>query len=508
MYDKLRKYAGLKAVLIVGLVWGVLHTAIRLFAGARLALDDGKENIFTQSFQFGYLPDNPPLFEWVLGTVQHLTGPNLFSFLILKYGLLIASLGFAYLAAIRLLRDQLWASLAAISLIALYQIGWNYDQVFTHSLMVTVFSTAAIWGFVKLVQDRTTAAYLIFAVIVGLGSISKYNFSGLIAAVFVSALLSKETRSVILDLRFALVPLAMIICLAGPLIYLREHAGLYEMYFNGKLGISQAPHLERAAEGIGSLIVAFISFYLPLILFVAILLPKVFSRKLEASDDVDSIALTCLGRSALIVLVAMIIGVATVGASTVSERYMIPLLLPSYFWIFGRMKSAADTPSKAVRWSLAMVALFAVLVGLRFTELAVADEPFCDRCPRWQPYEQMTSRLKEIVGDQDAVLVAYENDTAGNLRAAFPNLSVRSLLLPYYKPPLNSETPACHLIWSEDVAGAPIVELFKAQTSAQGTEIVTADWAHPFKSDWHQTSWGISPISQNSSFYREFCISR
>lgn len=507
MFQRLERSAGLTAVVVFGLVWSALHTVIRLFAGTRLALDDGKENIFTQSFQFGYLPDNPPLFEWVLGIIQHVTGPNLFSFLILKYVLFIISLVFAYLTAKRLLRDTVWASLTALSLIMLYQIGWNYDQVFTHSLMVTVFSTAAIWAFVKLVQDRTLLAYVIFAGIVGLGSLSKYNFSGLIAALFVSALLSKETRRVILDLRFVLTPIAILVCLAAPLLYLREHAGFYEMYLNGKLGLTKAPHIERVGEGLVSLLVAFLSFYLPLALFVGALFPKAFSRKLPPAEKVDQSTLNCLGRSAVIVMVGMIIGVAAVGVSAVSERYMIPLLLPSFFWLGGRLKSAAHKPGASAKWVMALSATFLVIVGLRFTELAVANEPFCDRCPRWEPYDQMTDRVEDILGDQDAVLVAYENDTAGNLRSAFPDLSVRSLLLPFYRPPLHSEQPPCYFIWSAEVARAPVVDVFRPYAEAPGTEIVEADWQHPFKESWHQTRWGISPVDQQSSFYRDYCVS-
>lgn len=507
MSEMLRRIAGLRAIVCFAILWGVSHSLIRLFAGTRLALDDGKENIFTQSFQWGYLPDNPPLFEWTLSALQQVSGPNLFSFLILKYTLFMGICVFAYLAAERLLKSKVWAFLSAISLIMLFQIGWNYDQVFTHSLMVTAFSAAFIWAFVRLVQDRSFNAYLIFALVAGLGSLSKYNFSGLVLAVIVSALLSRTTRSIIFDWRTLFTPLAIVACLAGPLLYLQGHAELYQMYLSGKLGLTEAPHIERVGEGLLSLIVAFISFYLPLLLFLAVILPRVFSRKLVPSETSDRETLACLGRTALIVMASMAIGVIVFGISAISERYMIPLLLPSFFWLCGRMKAASGLKDKTGLWIFAVASVFVVILGLRFTELAVADDPFCDRCRRWEPFEKINAAVAETIGNQDAILIAYESDTAGNLRAAFPDLTVRSLLLPYYRPPLKTENPPCYFIWSEEVAGAPVIGAFKPLTEAQGTKIYTFDWEHPFKSSWHQTSWGVSPVRQDTPFYRDYCTS-
>ncbi|MEZ5917693.1 MAG: hypothetical protein R3C40_09060 [Parvularculaceae bacterium] len=41
--------------------------------------------MLTQSWRGGYLPENPPLFEWMLIAVQGLAGPALAGFLVVKY---------------------------------------------------------------------------------------------------------------------------------------------------------------------------------------------------------------------------------------------------------------------------------------------------------------------------------------------------------------------------------------------------------------------------------------
>ena len=71
----------------------------------------------------------PPLYEWMLWSVQRVTGPTLPSFLLFKYGLLTATFGFLYLVAKRIFTDQRWAAtLAALSPLMLYQIGWNLHE--------------------------------------------------------------------------------------------------------------------------------------------------------------------------------------------------------------------------------------------------------------------------------------------------------------------------------------------------------------------------------------------
>lgn len=104
-------WASLPGVLAITALWGAANAVVRLFAGTRLAFDDGKVNLFTQTFQWGYLPDNPPLYEWTLSLVQLVTGPTLVSLLIAKYGLLLVTAGFTYLSARRILGSETWAAM-------------------------------------------------------------------------------------------------------------------------------------------------------------------------------------------------------------------------------------------------------------------------------------------------------------------------------------------------------------------------------------------------------------
>ena len=61
----------------------------------------------------------------MLWSVQQFTGPNLLSFLLIKYARLSATFAFLYLSATRIFSDWRWQVVAGLSPLLLFQIGWN-----------------------------------------------------------------------------------------------------------------------------------------------------------------------------------------------------------------------------------------------------------------------------------------------------------------------------------------------------------------------------------------------
>ena len=78
-------------VVAIGLAYGLVYTSMRLAISHNLPQDDVTANILAQTLEPGYVVRQPPLHEWLLWSVQRLTGPTLLSFLIIKYGLLTAT---------------------------------------------------------------------------------------------------------------------------------------------------------------------------------------------------------------------------------------------------------------------------------------------------------------------------------------------------------------------------------------------------------------------------------
>src|SRR3954447_8648421 len=100
---------GLAGAICVGLLYGLVYAGMRLAISPNLPQDDVTSNVLAQTLEPGYVLKQPPLYEWMLWSVQRITGPTLPSFLFLKYGLLTATFAFLYLVAKRIFTDQRWA---------------------------------------------------------------------------------------------------------------------------------------------------------------------------------------------------------------------------------------------------------------------------------------------------------------------------------------------------------------------------------------------------------------
>ena len=147
MADRSSWLWSLWGVVAIGLAYGLVYTSMRLAISRNLPQDDVTANILAQTLEPGYVVRQPPLLEWLLWSVQRLTGPTLLSFLIIKYGLLTATFAFLYLVGKRIFADLRWAAMGALSPLLLYQIGWNLHEGVTHTmaLICAVASDSSTW---------------------------------------------------------------------------------------------------------------------------------------------------------------------------------------------------------------------------------------------------------------------------------------------------------------------------------------------------------------------------
>jgi hypothetical protein len=194
----------LAGVVSIGLLYGFVYAGMRLAISHNLPQDDVTSNVLAQTLEPGYVLKQPPLYEWMLWSVQRVTGPTLPSFLILKYGLLTATFAFLYLVAKRLFADRRWAAIAALSPLLLYHIGWNLHEGVTQTMALICAVAASMWSFMRLVERGSSVDYVLFGAIVGLGLLSKYSFAGFLVVLLGSALLQPVLRARLLDWRLLL----------------------------------------------------------------------------------------------------------------------------------------------------------------------------------------------------------------------------------------------------------------------------------------------------------------
>jgi hypothetical protein len=191
--------------------------------------------------------------------------------------------------------------------------------------------------------------------------------------------------------------------------------------------------------------------------------------------------------AALIGAIALVVAVIVLGLGNMQERYAIAFLLPGVFWVIGTIK-----PDRFRFVVLAGLAITVAIVGLRISERVVAGPPFCSSCRQWLPYDALKIAI-DARRDDGATLVAYEDNTAGNLRRLYPSARVLSSHLPDFIPLFIESGAPCIFVWSTDLSEAPPTEWTRPPV-ARNIEIVDAIWSRPFRDDDRITTWRIADI--------------
>ena len=198
----------------------------------------------------------------------------------------------------------------------------------------------------------------------------------------------------------------------------------------------------------------------------------------------------------------MAAGIVIVGVSEVSERYVLPALLATYL----ALASAVVRAGGGALLLRASAIVGTLILTVRAVSALVPAPPFCDDCWDFVPYGDVMEAVAASV-PEGAVLLAREENTAGNLVQAFPGARVRSLnLLPFMNPTDAVRRP-CFYVWSESMThGVPLHKVFRFAYDDPHTVRVEAPWLHPLREDgFRRTDWGITPL-HGTPLYETFCV--
>jgi len=483
---------GLLIVVGVGLAYGLAYSILRLSLSDNLPQDDVTSNVLTQTLALGYVPRQPPLYEWLLWSVQQLTGPTLPSFLLIKYGLLTGTVAFLYLAATRIFRKRGFAILAGLSPFLLFQFAWNLHEGVTHSMVLTCLVAASLWAVMRITENGRAWDYLLFGLIAGLGLISKWGFAGFLVLLFIRAMLQPSLRARILTPRF-LLTLCVIAVVGAPVAYwliVGQH-DLVALY-----GSSVAPkaHLNRlraTVTGLALSIYAPLGFLFPLDVILPVLfpasLPKAWADikraitpaewKGSAPDWPLLILHITMGGFLLLMLGALL-----TGATHYLERYMHPFFLLTPLWMLSAVERTENAPRKAKVLGIVLAASLLIVFPIRARDLMQAMGPHCNKCRVATPYPGLAEALKAR-GFEDGTIVALSRHDAGNLRRFFPKARIVCLDRPNYGPPARaadyrSETV---VLWRPEQGGdmprAAAGELERLKASPKvGAEKILVPW--------------------------------
>ncbi|ADZ71026.1 glycosyltransferase family 39 protein [Polymorphum gilvum] len=498
--DGLPPYAGAAGVVAVVAAWGLAHTLLRGLASPVLGTDDMLENVFVQSLEAGYLLRQPPLYEWLLWTLQQALGPTIWSFLLLKYALLTVAALFLFLVARRAIDDPRVAGLCVLSYSLLYQFGWNLHEGVTHTLVLTAACAASAWALLRAMESGRLAAYVPVGLAVGAGLLAKHSYPLFLSALLAAAVSDRAWRP---RLRVAGLALALAVAAAVYAPYLAWTLGQGHGIVTESAGVmgtaAPAPHLQRAGTGLALLAWSLTGFSMPfLAIVVALFWPQVRAVGTGAVPRANDVARLC-GRATVVAVAVTALLIVATGATYVKERHMHAVLLLLPIWLFARIAAAPG----AKRWralGLTIAAVAAVALVARVPGLVIPERLACGgKCRPLTPYAEIRDDLAAL-GAGQATLVGDDAYTAGNLRVLFPTARVA---IPAWRPPLPPRA-ACLYVW--DAGEAPpaaaaadaFVALFsggRLPVRAGEARYLAGAWSHPWKPEgFRVTHWGVQPL--------------
>lgn len=191
----------------------LLFAVLRLSVSSTMELDESEQFFNGSFFSFGYA-HQPPLYSWIVHGISSLSGMNLLPLVVAKYSILFFFYLSFYLIA-RSFWDTRQSLLVTGSLLLFPTYSYEFNRDLSHTVLITAMASITSYFFIRLLQRKRTADYLLLGASIGLGIISKYNFAFFLAVLIAAAVSFREGRSVLLN-RKILLSLAICLFVVSP----------------------------------------------------------------------------------------------------------------------------------------------------------------------------------------------------------------------------------------------------------------------------------------------------
>ncbi len=501
-------------VLVAGYL--LLHLVLRGYFSPTLSTDDMFENVFVQELKLGYQVRQPPLYEWMLYGVQKVFGPTIWSFLVLKYALVLCFALFLYGVARQAIPNAKLAALAVFSYVALYQIGFNLHEGVTHTAVLMAASAATVYCFLWLLREKTVTAAVCLGLAVGFGMLSKHSYVLVPAAVFLAALSDGHWRK---QVRLPMLVVAGVIAAAvySPYLYwvMTGEQALVGSALTVMREGEQGAGFARVVTGELRLLVSVLGFSVPFLPLVLLLFfPALFRGAKAGGTDPDVQQVGRLLQRALLVSLALaFVGVLASGAQYIKERHMHPVLLLLPIVMFTLISQRRYSPRSVKIYSSVLALLVLVVLGIRISGFLAPDKKMCGGyCRHMKPYEELGEQLKaQFPEAAQATIVSLDEYTGGNLRVTLPD--ARHIIQSFQ--PSTQQRQDCFVVWDMGDNGAQ--RGMQAALTSSGfapgkapanrntlhSNQIDVSWPHLWKKDnFRKTTFGVAKIDRDSEICR------
>ncbi len=457
----------LGGVLLAVCLYSALHITARLIASGNLGEDDPLEAILTQTLALGYLPGQPPLYDWALWLIERVTGPGALPFQLLKYSLLTATCGFIFLAARRVMKgDAFWAFLSVEALALIYQISWRFHEGFTHAVGAMCAVAATFWALLRLIERGRLADFARIRPVRRAGRADGEDLLDLSRRAHPCSLLcSPRSDECCCGRAFGIAVAVAALIVAPHSIWLaRTPEGIAAMlpwvrrrqYWRARSSRAgrHTPRLYRADH---------------VSVAAAVPLPAVLPRLASIPMENGARRTRCRRYAGLRAASAASDAHQCRGADRGARCFsafsatpcmrLMPMFLLTSIWLTAQARNAAPDRRQVRRFVImaASVALFAFCA--RAANMYVL-EPVCSICRWGVPYAALAQEIKRQGFETGRILV-FEEDLGGNMRRFFPDARIELAGEDAYVPPRPAPRAKTALLWSADSDSLDVAARFE-----------------------------------------------
>ncbi|NBV99288.1 MAG: hypothetical protein EBR67_07250 [Proteobacteria bacterium] len=170
---------------------------LRITASPFLDWDEAEQYINSRNFNLGDT-QQPPLYSWIARSLSIITNDSIYALISVRYICLYIFIIFLYLSIRQFFasKKSLTLTLLILALIPAYAYTINFKL--THSVLVFAMSSMTFYFYLKVLKKNSLLNFSLLGISVGLGLISKYNFSFLLFALILASLCSKAARKAFL----------------------------------------------------------------------------------------------------------------------------------------------------------------------------------------------------------------------------------------------------------------------------------------------------------------------
>ena len=448
-----------RGVLCFWILSGFAYVPMLWILSPGRTLQDAEEaELMQRHLAGGYQLRDPPLYEWMLWTVQQIVGSGPLSYLILRYAL-IAAIGVLFFFAVsRTVANLRLAAAFSFSLVLFFWFGWEAHHSLAHSLVLLA-TTLALWIVGLAYAERSTAFRALgLGLIIGAGVLSKWTFALVVACFALALARLPTTRRLYRDPRSLLIPVSATLPVLPFIAWLFSFKT--DLLLARSLPTMRGVPLAQTLEGAIVFLTGIPLIFLPWILIVLALGLRFRETKPSKLSHGDAIKLAVTTSVLLITMMALIFSVLTLSgialfgvARPFAIRYLFPFCLIAALAIAGIAANRVNTDPFAR-------SLCAISIGISFVIFAVKLASFLivpssSPATNLLPFARLANFLEQR-GLGRAQFITLSRLEAGNLNIYLPNARALALTARIEPPPPDpiADRP-CALLWGGENLVSP-----------------------------------------------------